>query len=50
MVELMCEQWSSKKNLGLEGVESINLYFGDGRGERGDVKLVPGGTMFWKGM
>lgn len=27
MVELICEQWSSRKNLGLEGVESINLYF-----------------------
>lgn len=36
-----------RKNLGLEGVELINLYFGE---ERGDAKLVPGGTLFWKGV
>lgn len=29
VVELICEQWSSRKNLGLEDVELINLYFGD---------------------
>ena len=27
VVELICAQWSSRKSLGLEGVESINLYF-----------------------
>lgn len=43
-MELICEQWSSGKTLGLE--ELVNLYFWT----EGDVKFVPGGTMFWEGM
>lgn len=32
VVELICERWGSRKNLGLEGVELINLYFGEAGG------------------